>query len=115
MKTTISLVMVLTLCFSTAAQANKDEAVRVYKEYACDGCHSITAHSIPVVERDVGEKNVDGRVPPDLSKVGEKRDAEWISRWLQKKEELNGKPHKRMFKGSKEERDALTTWLATLK
>lgn len=112
----IILLVIVTALFAlpTFAQ-DKEAAIKIFKEYSCNGCHAIKAHNVPIEERDVGEKDDQGRKPPDLSDVGKQRNADWIGRWLQKKEEIEGRTHKRMFKGSKDERDVLSAWLASLK
>ena len=93
----------------------------------CTSCHSIKAVKIekktePAEEAEVKEiKETEVKVsspkkqPPDLSGVGLKHKSEWIERWLLKKELIDGKPHKKKFRGTNDELKTLATWLATLK
>jgi len=78
----------------------------------CNTCHAI--QSLGIARTTVPTSSTQ-KVPPDLSTVGSRHNADWISRWLQKKEELNGAKHLKMFKGTDEELASLSTWLSSLK
>lgn len=73
----------------------------------CNLCHSIEAAGIQRTSKSEKTKG------PDLAGVAKKHDAEWIERWLNKQEELNGKKHLAPFKGTPEELEALVAWLRT--
>jgi hypothetical protein len=68
----------------------------------CNGCHGIASQGIV---KDVR----------DLSSVGTKHDAAWITRFLRKEEELDGRKHMKRFAGSDDELRTLATWLAGLR
>ena len=42
-------------------------------------------------------------------------DAAWFSKWLMKEEKVEGRKHKKKFKGSPEELKTMSEWLTTLK
>jgi len=91
----------------------------LFTKYSCTGCHSVKAAKIVKVtskenteEKDDGTPKID---PPDLSTVGKERTAEWMGKYLMKKEKIKDIAHKKKFQGTPEERNILTEWLATLK
>jgi mono/diheme cytochrome c family protein len=83
----------------------------IFKANKCSSCHGIKAQGISKGESE--EKNE--KKPPDLSAVGTKHTAEWISKYLLKKETIEGDKHLKKFKGSDEDLETLSTWLAALK
>lgn len=115
MRIKLILILLPLISINIFAQ-DKAKAIAIFKEYTCHGCHSIEDHNIEVDNSlDKGVRLEKDEIPPDLSQVGSKHLPEWIHRWLQKKEEKKGKTHKRMFKGSMEEREILVNWLSSLK
>ena len=115
--------IVLGLTAAVIAQKNdkKKDPVKIFKKYGCIECHSISALGIGT-SGDSVKTNADGEddeseaiEPPDLSDVGSRYDAKWISGYLRKKKTIDGRKHKKRFKGKAEERQALSIWLASLK
>ncbi len=88
--------------------ANSDGKT-LFKDAKCDKCHSIESQGI---ER---TSTPPGKLPPDLSGVGLKHNADWIKSWLLKEEELNGKKHLKKYTGSEADLTTLAKWLASLK
>lgn len=83
---------------------------RVFLEYKCNKCHTVSAAK---VER--SEKEPEGDRPaPDLSSVGSRRSRAWIEAFLQKRETIDGRRHKPQFRGDDEELAALLDWLGSL-
>lgn len=82
----------------------------LFTQNKCNTCHSITSQGIAKGGGEDAKKD-----SPDLSKVGTKHNADWISKFLLKKETLNDKKHLKKFKGTDEELETLSNWLATLK
>ncbi len=94
---------------SFAQSGKKDEGVdgkKLFVEKKCNSCHSAEA---------VGLKKKPNQKPPDLSIVGAERSAEWLTKYLQKKESIEGRKHLVKFQGSDGELVSLTKWLETLK
>ena|ERR1017187_8024298 len=87
-----------------------DTGKDVFAKYKCAKCHTIDSQGIKL-----DGKPPEGKQPPDLSGAGLKHDAGWISKWLVKEEEQNGKKHIKKFTGSDDELKTLSTWLGTLK
>ncbi|NUN15139.1 MAG: c-type cytochrome [Myxococcales bacterium] len=88
----------------------------VFTKARCGSCHSVNALDLKRSASDDEEEEDEGTPPPDLSDVGTKgHDAQVISDYLTKKGKLNGKNHKKKFKGSDEDLKALAEWITSLK
>lgn len=83
----------------------------IFKANKCSSCHAIKSQGIA---KTAGEETKD-KEPPDLSNVGTKHNAAWMAKYLLKKETLDDAKHLKKFKGSDEDLEVLTNWLATLK
>ena len=104
-----------------AAAGKAPGGKELFISYKCTSCHSIATEKIEKKKAEPAE----GAAPSaeasaaaktsDLSGVGVKKDAAWISKYLNKEEKLEEKLHKTKFKGTPEELTALSSWLATLK
>ena len=111
---TSTLLGVLTSAFFlTSAWSFPDDppAKSIFKANKCASCHSLKAQGIQKGSEEDGKE----KAAPDLSGVGTKHKADWISKYLLKKESLDGEKHLKKFKGSDEDLEALSTWLASLK
>ena len=98
--------------------AEESAGKELFLKYKCNLCHSVSALNIPVEEEEEevaveeGEEELEA---PDLSGVGNNYTAEWIELYLRKKENIEGRKHKKRFKGPKNDRLALMAWLASQK
>jgi cytochrome c1 len=89
----------------------------------CNTCHSVTAAKIekkkPTAEEAAAaskeKPDPDEKKPPDLSSVGLDKKADWIAKFITKKETLEGEKHKKLYKGTDEELKTLSTWLESQK
>ena len=89
----------------------------------CNSCHSVTAAGIekkkPTAEEAAAaakeKPDPNAKKPPDLSSVGLDKKADWISKFITKKETLDGEKHKKLYKGTDEELKTLSTWLGEQK
>ena len=104
----------------SVAQAAKDkDIIKMFKKSGCNECHTILSFDVTVQRKKdaepVEKKDEDEPDPPDLSGTGLERDAKWISNYLRKKEEIDGRKHEKLFKGSTEDRRAIAMWLADQK
>ena len=91
----------------TGQEAPKDpEGKTIFVANKCNSCHSIES---------VGLKKKPNQKPPDLSNVGSERNAEWIMKYVQKKETIDGVKHLKAFTGKAEELKTLAGWLESLK
>ncbi len=95
---------------------------RLFLEYKCNSCHTLKAAKIEKKKVEVAEEEEVAaastgtkKEPPDVSGVGLKRSAEWIQGWLMKKELIDGKKHKKKWRGTPEELKTIAAWLATMK
>jgi mono/diheme cytochrome c family protein len=113
MKNVFSGIAILLFAFlvSFISIASADDTVpagqKLFLEKKCNTCHSVESAKI--------EKKMASSKAPDLSDVGSTRDAEWITKWLNKEVELNGKKHMPTWSGTPEEQKTLVDWVASLK
>ena len=107
-----------------AAEGGIPAEQKLFLNNHCTSCHSIKAVKVekkvdPAEEVEVKESAVKEpgakKQPPDLSGVGLKHKSDWIQGWLLKKELIDGKPHKKKFRGTSDELKTLAAWLETLK
>ena len=97
--------VVLLFGFAYSFGADEPDAKKIFVEKKCNSCHSVEAAGI-----ESKKKNAD-----DLSKVGDSNKAEFLEKYLTKKEKMNDKEHKTAFKGTDEELKAISKWLGSLK
>lgn len=102
----VSLCLIAFILGSGFAMA--DEKLFV-EELKCVKCHSVTSKEIPTTsKKDPSEIS-------DLSETGKKNDAEWLTKYLKKEIEKDGKKHKMKFKGDEAQLKAMVAWLSSLK
>ena len=109
--TTAVLAAVLALGFRPFHIGSTADGKQIFKDNKCTNCHTIKSQS---VER-TGKAEDSETKPPDLSGVGLKHDADWITKWLMKEETQHGKKHLKKFKGPDDDLQVLSKWLASLK
>ncbi|NIM00327.1 MAG: c-type cytochrome [Acidobacteria bacterium] len=73
----------------------------------CNMCHSVPQAEI------VAKVKSETMKGPDLPNAD--RDAAWIQEFVSRKVQLDGKDHKKEFKGTEEELAAIAAWLVELK
>ncbi|HEV8481158.1 MAG TPA: c-type cytochrome [Candidatus Eisenbacteria bacterium] len=100
----------------------KPEGKDLFLAAKCNTCHSVTAAGIekkkPTAEEAAEAAKVadkDEKKPPDLSSVGLDKKADWIAKFITKKETLDGEKHKKLYKGTDGELNTLSAWLASQK
>jgi mono/diheme cytochrome c family protein len=74
----------------------------------CNLCHGVEAEGI---EAKTSSEKLKG---PDLTLVASRHDAEWIAKFVKREIQQNGADHKKEFKGSDEELQAIIDWLKAL-
>ena len=72
--------------------------------------HCGECHGVKVARISPTTKNADDR-GSDLTGIGEKYQSDWLKKYVMEEEELDGKSHKKKFKGSDEELQVLVDWL----
>lgn len=109
---------ILLLSVAAAAQAADGPAGKqIFLKAKCNKCHEVSTEGVgkqefPGDDEEDEEEESDEHKPPDLAGVGERHTAEFIDKFIQKKESIEGRKHKRRFKGSETDRKALVDWLA---
>ncbi len=98
----VFFVLVLTVIASSSKFNGRTIFVKKQK---CSMCHSISTRGI---EAKTKSNKLKG---PDLVNLSARYDSAWLAKYLTKKVGKNGKKHKKRFKGSDEELQALVDWL----
>lgn len=93
---------------STAFAGDEDPGKKLFMEYKCNVCHSVSAADIEAKQPDEAKRG------PDLSKLEKTPEADWMKKFLKKEVELEGKKHKKGFTGEDEELDSIVTWLQSM-
>ena len=96
-----------------ASPASAADGKELFTQHKCNMCHTVDSQGI-AQSKEEGE-DADESKPVDLSNVGSERDVKWLKDWLNKKAQIDGKTHRKTFKGAPADLDTLATWLATLK
>ncbi len=92
----------------TTAFAEEPAGQTAFTGNKCNMCHSIEAVGIERTSKS------DKMKAADLSTVGDERDAAWIVQYVKQEVDLEGTEHKRSYKGTDEDLEAIAAWLATL-
>lgn len=95
----------LAVLLSVPAGAADDGGQAAFLAARCDMCHSVSTAGI---EAKTKSESMRG---PDLVDLAKTRDAQWLVKYLQREIQLDGKEHKKEFKGSDEELQAIVDWL----
>ncbi len=91
-----------------AQAADAETALKLYTEtHKCNMCHAVPAAEIEAKTKSEKMKGADlgGHIEADF---------ETIAAYVRKEGELDGKTHKKPFKGTDEELQAIVDWLGTL-
>jgi len=107
------LAMFVNVSQSNAQDAKPADGKAIFEANKCMSCHSIKNVGIEAKKAE-GEEAEENKAP-DLSGVGLEKDAEFITKYLQKLEAVNGKKHMKKFKGTEDELKTLAAWLAEQK
>jgi cytochrome c2 len=111
----IMIITVVGLAFMASAEQSSDNPGKAaFLSNKCNMCHSVESEKI---EKASGgyQKSSEKNVPPDLSGIGKKQNAEWFGKYLKHQEAMNGLKHARTWRGTDAELQALSKWLESLK
>jgi len=112
----LALALGATSAWAEAAKESKGQ--KLFLKNRCTSCHSIKGLGIEkraVEDEEAAEVAKSEHKPPDLSGIGLEHDAAWFTKWLLKKETVDGRYHKKKFRGTEAELKTLTQWLASLR
>jgi len=117
---TTKLLLGITIIFTsyalvgTARCAETEPAgKKIFVDSKCNVCHSVSSQG--VAKKGPAVKPGDKKAPPDLSAIGDEKTADWIAKFVTKKEALNNKKHPKGWTGKDEDLKVLSEWLASLK
>ena len=103
----ISSGMVLMAAAATAGA--QDTGQEAFLSNSCNRCHAIESEDIEATAK---SKRMRG---PDLSNIGDSRDAAWLVQYIEKEVQANDREHPVAWKGNDEDLKAMAGWLASLK
>lgn len=95
------LVMVLAAVGAVAGEGDAPAGQVAFETLKCNMCHSVSTAGVEAKS----EKMFKG----DL--VDLDYEAEWLAQYIQQEIEVDGEPHKKEFKGTDEELQAIVDWL----
>ena len=97
--------IILLFGFAYSFGADEPDGKKIFIDRKCNSCHSVSVAGIECKKKKAY----------DLSKVGDSKKADFLEKYLTKKEKINGKEHKTAFRGTEEELKAISKWLGSLK
>jgi mono/diheme cytochrome c family protein len=100
----VGRVTILATLVALGASANAAtlDGKKIFQDQKCDMCHAVSSAGITPT----------GKIKaPDLTEVAAKEDAAFLTKFLRKQADKNGKKHIKAFTGSDEELGALVAWL----
>jgi len=102
-----AFVFALFSVLSVSSNASFDDpgGKKIFKTEKCNTCHAVS--TVGIAAKTKSEK----LMGPDLVNLAEAYEAEWIVNYLRKEADLDGRTHKKPFKGTDEELQALVDWL----
>ncbi len=77
----------------------------IFLAQKCNMCHSVQSAGIEATTK---SKKMKG---PDLTGITSRRETDWIAKYIRKEVQLDGRDHKKEFKGSEKELAAVISWL----
>jgi cytochrome c551/c552 len=101
------LVLFLVGFCARVALADDDPGKKIFLDNKCNACHSVDSQNI--------KKTMESSKAPDLSNVGAEKTEEWITKWLKKEVDIDGKKHPKTWSGTDDDLTTLVKWLGTLK
>lgn len=102
------LVLAGLLAGSTAIKAEETaDGLALFTGQKCNMCHSVPQADVTAKMKSAKMKG------PDLPAAP--REPDWIASYLKREVQIDGKDHKKEFKGNDEELKALAAWLVALK
>jgi hypothetical protein len=104
------LVFVFTIVFlfgfTYSINGNSEpDGKQIFVDKKCSSCHTVTSANITSKKKDAS----------DLSNAGAAGDAEFMAKYLTKKEKIDDKVHKAPWKGTEQELKTVSEWLVSLK
>jgi hypothetical protein len=113
------------ILFAGTRDARAEDGKQVFLRHECNECHAVEVLGIaklpPDEDADEAEEeeglgeDEEEEEPPDLSGVGKEHPRDWFGKWLQKKVANDeGKKHRKRFKGSDADLEAIVGFLASL-
>lgn len=108
---TLLLVALVALVIPAANTSAAEAAAgqEIFLAQKCNMCHSVSSAGIEATAKSEKMKG------PDLTNIAAEKGAEWVTSFLKKEVDLDGKKHMKGFSGSDEELKTLVEWLVAQK
>jgi len=97
----VALCVLVALAVAPLFAGEESPGKQVYLDQKCDMCHAVSTAGIE------GKTDKGG----DLVGLADQYDAEWLTQYLKKEADKDGKQHVKGFKGTDEDLKALVDWL----
>jgi mono/diheme cytochrome c family protein len=91
-----------TAILATGASAATPDGKQIFLDQKCNMCHTVSSADITPTSKIKA---------PDLAGLASKEDPAWITKFLKKEADKNGKKHIKPFTGSADELAAVVAWL----
>lgn len=102
-----ALAVVVFMGGPTVVQADEpSDGQKLFTAQKCNMCHAVPEVGVTAIMK---SKKMQGPALPS-----ETRDSDWIVSFLKREIQLNDKDHKKEFKGTDEELQAVAAWLISL-
>ncbi|MBL7128153.1 MAG: cytochrome c [Ignavibacteria bacterium] len=101
----VSIVFILFAISFNASAFDEPDGKQIFEDEKCNLCHSVSTVGIEAKTKKEAFKG------PDLVNLADSFEADWIVKYLKKEADKDGKSHKKPFKGTDEELQALVDWL----
>ncbi len=101
----LAIVALTLAAFSARAAEDTPVGQQEFADQKCNLCHGVATVGIEAKTKSDKMKG------PDLVGLGEEFDVKTLTAYMHQKTEKDGKQHKKEFKGSDEELQALVDWL----
>ena len=109
----LPIVLLLAVAFfappSIVGAAEEPEGQAIFVDSKCNMCHAVPSAGI---ESKTQSEKMKG---PDMTGAAARLDPDSLAKYLRKQEQLDGKDHKKEYKGSDEDLQTLIAWLQSLK
>jgi len=87
---------------TSVASAATPDGKQVFLDQKCNMCHAVSSAGITPTSKIKA---------PDLTGLASKEDPAWVTKFLKKEADKNGKKHLKNFTGTDEELAAVVAWL----
>jgi mono/diheme cytochrome c family protein len=105
--------LALLLSFPPVGSAQESESgKKLFLDNKCNSCHAVESRGI---QKKGAASSGEKKGPPDLSGIGSARKAEWLTGYMKKENDIQGKKHIKAWTGNDEDLATIVKWMESLK